>query len=131
YGVRAESLSATDFSGGATFGANDQFTIQIDGNAAVTVTLTGVTTTDVAGTAREVEAKIKEALEGSDDLGNEALAGRLSVSADGDGLALRVDGLGTGHDVELSDVGAQAGLATLGFAATSTTEGSGGVFQVG
>ena len=130
FGVSAATATGYDADDSVVIGTgNDTFTIDVNGEGAVTVTLDNATY-DGAGLAAEVESKIKSALNGV----SSAYADNVSVTSESAGAGftfeISVDGLA---DTETFALGAngETFLTDTNLGAVTAASGSGGTFQVG
>ena len=130
YGVSSATATGYDADDSVVIGTgNDTFTIDVNGEGAVTVTLDNATY-DGAGLAAEVESKIKSALNGV----SSAYADNVSVTSESAGAGftfeISVDGLA---DTETFALGAngETFLTDTNLGAVTAASGSGGTFQVG
>ena len=130
FGVSAATATGYDADDSVVIGTgNDTFTIDVNGEGAVTVTLDNATY-DGAGLAAEVESKIKSALNGA----SSAYADNVSVTSESAGAGftfeISVDGLA---DTETFALGAngETFLTDTNLGAVTAAAGSGGTFQVG
>ncbi|MEZ5245766.1 MAG: flagellin [Acidimicrobiales bacterium] len=134
YGVTAANAVGYDADNSVVIGAgNDTFTLDINGDGAVTVTLDQATYTGDQ-LATEVESKIRSALLAG-TAAQVAHADNISVTSERAGagatLKLEVSGLADTETFVLAENGADTFLANTNFGAATAASGSGGVFQVG
>jgi flagellin len=136
YGVTPARATGFDTNNSVTATAGDDFVININATAAVTVDLSAMSGLSGAAAAASVEGSINAALAASGTPGAAAFAGKVKVSAvtvgAGSALTIDVSGLTAGQTFTLAE-GTGTPLASLGFAAgtSSAAAGTGGTFQIG
>ncbi len=131
FGTKAAAITGFDADNSITTAATDAFSININGEGAVALTLNAMTGASGAEAAASIESSINAALSAS----GSAYAGKVSIKAEtvgaGTALKMEVEGLADTETFALTD-GAGTPLADLGLTgAVTAASGSGGAFQIG
>lgn len=130
YGITPARVTLFDSDSSVTFAGTETFTIDIDGEGAVTVALDAAAGMSGSETATFLAGKINSALAAA----SSSFAGKVSASSvavgAGASITLEVAGLTATETFVMADVAGTA-LADLNIGTVAAAAGSGGTFQVG
>ncbi|MDZ7678959.1 MAG: flagellin [Acidimicrobiales bacterium] len=137
FGSTPASVTGLDADGAYTTTAGHEFTININGTGAVTVSMSALAGDDVETAAAALETAIKSALAASGNADAQAFTDKVSVSGEtvgaGSSLTLEIGGLGDTETFTLADSGTDTALADLGISPgdIDAAAGDAAKFQVG
>ena len=135
YGTKAATAAGFDADNAYTVAGGETFTININGTGATTVTM-GAVAGNGSAAAAALESAINSGLAAGATAGQQAFAGKVSVSATSSGggntLEISVEGLSDTQTFTLTD-GTGTPLADMGLAGATVVAASGtaGKFQIG